>query len=393
MKAVYFGGDITNPTVILRIRSFLTAGLNATSFTFRRRKFNADFQPTWPNIHLGETVDRRYSRRFFSIIRGCWIVAQNRSEFEGVDFLYARMIDMALIAQFAKWWFRLDAKLIYDLEDVQAIFFKKTIAGQFYRWLERWLLERTQLVVAMSPGFVRGYLKPVQGYMGPVFILENKLQLAEPVPAPSPAAHEWRTIRDRWVIGWFGTLRCPRSMTLLAEIAERLGDRVEIQTRGFPTETGLEAYLAVVNAHPNWRYGGEYRIPDDLEEMYGRVHFSWCLDFLDAGGNSDLLLACRMYQGGYYGSVPLVAKGSEMDRFLSPHGIGHAMAEPIADSVVAFLEKLTWDDYERERERVASLGRELFLDTGQDVQRLISVIQQLPVARPLQRADYFRRRA
>ncbi len=209
-------------------------------------------------------------------------------------------------------------------------------------------------------------------------MLENKLQLAGP-PAPlDDRAYQWRNIQDRWVIGWFGTLRCERSMQILSEIAKRLGKRVEIYTRGYPTETGLPHYMGLVGQHSNWSYEGEYTIPRDLEQMYGRVHFSWCLDFLDTGGNSELLLACRLYQGGFYGAVPLVVAGSEMDRFLVSHGIGHAFAEPFAKAISDFLSGLSWEDYVRERERVIGLGPDLFLDTGADVRRLLQQIRSVP---------------
>ena len=378
LRGVYFGGDATNPTLILRINSFLAAGVGVTAFTFRRAKFNTAFQPTWRNIHLGATSDRKYVLRLLPLLSACRIIARHRSAFDGVDFLYARMLDMVLLALFAKLWFRLDAKIVYEVEDVQAVFFKRTLAGSVFRWIERQVLARTQLLVVMSPGFVRGYFTPMQGYRGPSFVLENKIQLADPSVPLTEAAHRWRSIRDKWVIGWFGTLRCPQSMEILAEIAERLGDRVEIYTRGYPTETGLGHYTRIVDRHPNWTYEGEYTIPRDLEEMYGRVHFTWCLDFLDVGGNSDLLLTCRMYQGGFYGSVPLVCQGSEMQRFLAPHGIVHAFAAPFAENISAFLEMLSWDDYARERERILALGRPLFLEDGSDMQRLLGAIRALP---------------
>lgn len=378
LRGVYFGGDATNPTLILRINSFLAAGVGITAFTFRRTKFNTAFQPNWHNIHLGETSDRKYLVRLGPLVRACRIIASNRAAFDGADFLYARMFDMVLLALFAKLWFRLDAKIVYEVEDVQAIFFKKSLAGALFRWIERRVLAHTQLLVVLSPGFVRGYFAPVQKYAGPSYVLENKIQLADPAAPTGAAAERWRTIHDKWVIGWFGTLRCLRSMEILAEIAERLGDRVEIYTRGYPTETGLAHYTAIVDRHPNWTYEGEYSIPRDLEEMYGRVHFTWCLDFLDVGGNSELLLACRMYQGGFYGSVPLVAGGTEMERFLAPNGIGHAFTAPFAESIAAFLQKLTWDDYVRERERILALGRRLFLEDGSDMAGLLQTIREVP---------------
>jgi succinoglycan biosynthesis protein ExoL len=112
--------------------------------------------------------------------------------------------------------------------------------------------------------------------------------------------------------------------------------------------------------------------------MYGRVHFTWCLDFLDVGGNSELLLACRMYQGGFYGSVPLVAQGSEMERFLAPHRIGHAFAPPFARSIVDFLDTLTWEDYVQERERMLALNRQLFLEDGSDMRAMLDAIKKVP---------------
>jgi succinoglycan biosynthesis protein ExoL len=371
---VYMAGDTTNPTVILRITSLINAGCDVSAYTFRRHKFNTAFQPAWRNTPLGETVDRQYRLRLPALLRACFIIARNAADFRKADFIYARLFDVALLALFGKWWSGSKAKFIYEIEDVQAVFFQTTFTAAVFRWLERRVLARTKLLVVMSPGFLRGYFEPVQNYHGPVFVLENKIQLPLPLPKPTPAATRWQDVRNKWIIGWNGTLRCERSLQMLSAIAERLGDKVEIQTRGHPTETGLDHFMQVVKRHPNWRHGGEYKIPNDLEAMYGAVHFSWCFDYLDAQGNSPLLLACRMYQGGYYGAVPLLAAGSEMERFLEPHGIGHAFPEPAIDGVCDFLASLTWDDYVRERERVAGLGPTLFLDTGDDARQLVRLI-------------------
>lgn len=216
-----------------------------------------------------------------------------------------------------------------------------------------------------------------QGYTGPHFVLENKLQLGDLSDAPTPKGRVWEDISDRWVIGWFGTLRCPKSLAILEEIASTLGPKVEIYTRGYPTETGLDAFMQVVERHPNWHYEGEYTIPEDLEEMYGRVHFSWCLDFLDEQGNSPLLLACRMYQGGFYGAVPLVVANSEMDRWLAEKDVGHAFDTPYAESIVDFLRSVDPDDYRAERERMMEHRREFFLEDGRDTGSMLERIRAL----------------
>jgi len=378
LRVVVIGGDATNPTLILRIRSFLRAGVDLTAFTFRRNKFNTTFQPEWTNVHLGETVDRNYLRRIPALLGALRILYGHRDVLRAADAIYARYIDLLMLAILSKWLSGSTARIVYEVEDIQAVFFKKTVGGAIFRRLERWALRQVDLLVPLSPAFLRGYFEPVQGYRGPSYVLENKIQLGDKPDTPTAIGHVWETITDRWVIGWFGTLRCPRSMALLEEIAERLGDRVEIYTRGYPTETGLPAYMEIVERHPNWSYEGEYTIPDDLEAMYGRVHFSWCFDFLDEFGNSPLLLPCRMYQGGFYGAVPLVSEGTEMARWVARAGVGHALPAPYADSVVAFLEQVDPAAYRAERAEIMARRRELFLEDGRETRALLDTIRTLP---------------
>src|SRR3546814_11201269 len=70
-------------------------------------------------------------------------------------------------------------------------------------------------------------------------------------------------------------------------------------------------------------YGGEYRNPDDLPEIYGRVHLTWAFDFLDEGSNSDWLLPNRLYEGGYFGSVALVSSHTETGKKVRELGLGY----------------------------------------------------------------------
>lgn len=383
MRAVYIGVDATNPTLILRVRSFLRAGVEVTSFTFRRKKYNVDFQPEWSNVHLGQTKDRNYLQRLPTLFAGLMRIVKHRKLLREADFIYGRNFDLFMLALFAKWLTGSRACLVYEVEDVQEIFFKKTLTAKLFRWIERHALKHVDLLVLMSPGFYKGYFKPVQNYAGPYFVLENKLQLQGKSATPTERGEAWKkSLGQKWVIGWFGTLRCPKSMALLEEIAKTLGDRVEIYTRGYPTETGLDAYMDIVNRNPNWTYDGEYTIPDDLEDMYGRVHFSWCLDFLDEFGNSPLLLACRMYQGGFYGAVPLAVKGWEMDRWLGEAGIGHVFDPPFADQISRFLTELNLEDYLAEREDIMARREALFLEDGRDTQAMLDQIATLRQAKP-----------
>lgn len=374
LRCVYVGVDATNPTLILRLRSFVRAGVTLKAFTFRRDKFNASFEPDWNNIPLGKTVDRKYLYRLPFLAMGLLRMLKERQTLRDADYVYARNFDLVCIAALAKLISGSRAKLVYEVEDIQEVFFLENLKGAFFRTVERWVLRQSDLLVVMSPGFVTGYFKPVQRYSGPYYVLENRIQTDD--VAPKADIEPWETITDRVVIGWFGTLRCKKSMQILEEVAHRLGDKVEIYTRGYPTETGMDAYRKLLDQNPNWTYDGEYTIPDDLPDMYRRVHYSWCLDFLDELGNSPLLLACRMYQGGYYGAVPLVATGSEMERWLDNHDIGHVMSEDYVETVIALLENFNLEDFKKERDAVMA-KRDLFREDGSDLAGLLTAIREL----------------
>src|SRR3546814_9276216 len=103
-------------------------------------------------------------------------------------------------------------------------------------------------------------------------------------------------------------------------------------------------------------YGGEYRNPDDLPEIYGRVHLTWAFDFLDEGSNSDWLLPNRLYEGGYFGSVALASSHTETGKKVRELGLGYTFEPPELDSLVAFLRGYSMAEHLARRDRI-QIGR------------------------------------
>src|SRR3546814_13545822 len=98
---------------------------------------------------------------------------------------------------------------------------------------------------------------------------------------------------------------------MLCRIAEALPDSVEIYLRGVPTETGLAAFQQAIAGHPSMIYGGAHRNPDDLPEIYDRVHLTRAFDFPDERRHSDSQLPTRPHEGGDFGSVVLAASHND----------------------------------------------------------------------------------
>ena len=221
------------------------------------------------------------------------------------------------------------------------------------------MLARCDLLIVSSPAYIRSYFEPVQHYRGRWFLLENKVSAAA---LCRPSFRRVAARDGRWTIGWCGTLRCVRSLELLTEIARRHRDRLTVYMRGFPTETGREAFEQRIAAEPNMIYAGGYRSPDDLADIYHSIDLNWCLDFYDAGKNSLWLLPNRLYEGGFFNTPALGLAGTETGRKIAAEELGWVLDEPIVESVSRLLAELGPDAYAARVTHLESLPDHVFAD-------------------------------
>lgn len=365
----FFGHDSNEPTVIKRMSAFAAAGARVVAFTFTRDQPGAVPASQFENVHLGFTRDRNYLRRLPGLMWGLLVALTKATTLRRAHVIHARNIDMALIALFAKLASGASALLVYEVLDIQRIFFGDRPINKFMRFVERVILTASNMLVVSSPDFMDNYFKTQQKYSGPWRLLENKV-----------AAGPWLLETDEqdrpggppWVIGWFGRLRCRKSLNTLCLIADRLGENVFIDIRGLPSQEDLPTaeIEKAVALRPNMAYGGAYSSPGDLSRIYRCVHFSWCVDFLDARANSDWLLPNRIYEGGLF-SVPAFARaGTATARKVQADGLGVSFDEPLEDGIGEFLQRLRFAEYASLREHIIKLPRSQFVD-GADTHELL----------------------
>lgn len=375
-EVFFFGHDLTESTVIKRARSFQANGLAVVGFMFRRRKVNSGFVPPWPNVELGVTEDMSYGRRLASLVKALPTLLRHRARLRAGRAIYARNLDMCLLALAARLLAGRRLPIVYEVLDVHRLMTRPGPAGAVLRWCERLLLRRVDLLVVSSPGYMENYFKPVQGYRGEWFLLENKVFLKGGRP-PLPAAGTPRPADGRWRIGWFGSLRCEDSLRLLVSIADRLPEQAEIVLYGgYPASLGRKGMEEAIAGRPNIRHGGEYRNPDDLAAIYGEVDLYWGLDFHEKGANSLWLLPNRLYEGGMCGVVAIAAEGTETGRRVAEEGLGFVVEAPYDEAVVRLLSGLTRERYEEMRRNVLAAPRSRFVETD-DSQRLCARILDL----------------
>jgi hypothetical protein len=307
---------------------------------------------------------------------------RNRDVLKQCDVIYARNLDMLLIAVAAKWLSGAKVPVVYEVLDIQRVFLGKGLAGKLFRWAERRLMAATSLLVVSAPDFVSQYFAPEYGFKGRWFLLENKLPETA-IDAHVLASRETLAPGPPWVIGMFGVLRCARSLDILCHVAEQLGDDVRIYLRGILSETDIPAarMAAICARLPNVIFDGPYVNPRDLASIYGKIHLIWAADFLDPGGNSEWLLTNRIYEGGLMGAVLLAARGNATGRMVEREGLGFTLGEPLRQAAADFVKNLDSDTFLAARARVRGAERALFVDQS-DTKNLIEKFGDLIASPP-----------
>lgn len=368
MKLAYFVHDLTDPAVTRRVRMLQAGGVQPVVLGFRRADAAPESLEGCPTVDLGRTYDARLGHRARMTALAALGAGRHRRLLAGAEVVMARQLEMLAVGEAARRLCGLKARLVYEALDIHRIMLQPGAKGRAMRTAEKALLRRSDLLVVSSPAFVDAYFAPVQGVGRdirlPVALVENKvLELGErraPRPAPPPPGPPWK-------IGWMGAIRCRRSFEILAGLAERRPDLVEVAIHGRPAYTEFDDFDGRVAALPNVRFGGPYTAAD-LGRLYGEVHFSWAIDYMEEGQNSSWLLPNRIYESGRFGAVPLALAGVQTGRWLSERGFGVRLEDPAA--LEGILEGLTPERYAALRAELEAVPEQAFYADASDCRAL-----------------------
>ena len=166
------------------------------------------------------------------------------------------------------------------------------------------------------------------------------------------------------VLGWVGTLRCPRSLEILSEVARRAGPDLRVELHGVIHRHQLPGIEDQIAAHPNVSLHGKYSYPADLGRIYARLDCVWGQDLWQAGANSDWLLPNRLYEAGYFGCPLIAVAGTATARRLAQDGTGLIVEAPTADAVLAAL--VEPQALDAARARLGMMDATAFLQTPEE---------------------------
>lgn len=334
-RVAVFAFDIAEASQIKTIRAVRAAGAEVESFSFRRDNMNAGFQPDWTDTALSRAPNGIGPRRIVALVLGAVRVLRHRHRLRRADVILARNLDMALLALLGRWASGSRAPLVYQCLDIHRLFACRGPLAMLARRAEGMVLRQTHRLVLSSPRFLQAHFEPVHAWRGETQVIENRIfWRGTPPPRPVTALRTPGPLR----IGWVGTLRCPQTLALLAETADRMGTRVEIVLRGVVHHHQLPDFGAVIVGRLNMRYDGPYTYPEGLAQAYAGLDCVWAQDLWQSGGNSDWLLPNRLYEAGYFGCPAIAVAGSETARVVRERALGLVIPEARADMLVPALE-------------------------------------------------------
>lgn len=378
LHVLYLVHDVSDPAVRRRIIMLKAGGAQVTLAGFRRIASPvADVEGLRP-IDLGATRDGRFAQRLAAVTKAAVSIGSKLGSMPRPDLIIARNLEMLALARRARSAFQATVPIVYECLDIHRLVLRDDFLGKAMRGAERHLARDVMLLVTSSPAFIANYFKPFGQIAAPVELLENKyfepaaVALDDRMVADDPVAPPWR-------IGWFGALRCRRSLELLAEFSRRLDGRFEIILRGRPALSEFPDFHGFVEAEPWLSFGGPYRNPEDMATIYREVHFSWAIDFFEQGLNSEWLLPNRLYEGCRFGAVPISMANTETGRFLDGQGIGVLLPQATPEALEAALGDMDEHRFGKLRARVLARNPRTWSHDRSDCRALVEKLRGLTV--------------
>ncbi|PAP96607.1 glycosyl transferase family 1 [Mesorhizobium wenxiniae] len=378
LHVLYLVHDVSDPAVRRRIIMLKAGGAQVTLAGFRRIASPvADVEGLRP-IDLGATRDGRFAQRLAAVTKAAVSIGSKLGSMPRPDLIIARNLEMLALARRARSAFQATVPIVYECLDIHRLVLRDDFLGKAMRGAERYLARDVMLLVTSSPAFIANYFKPFGQIAAPVELLENKyfepaaVALDDRMVADDPVAPPWR-------VGWFGALRCRRSLELLAEFSRRLDGRFEIILRGRPALSEFPDFHGFVEAEPWLSFGGPYRNPEDMATIYREVHFSWAIDFFEQGLNSEWLLPNRLYEGCRFGAVPISMANTETGRFLDRQGIGVLLPQATPEALEAALGDMDEHRFGKLRARVLARNPRTWSHDRSDCRALVEKLRGLTV--------------
>ena len=314
----YFVHHAEDPAYRRRIAMFNAGQAQVLTLGFTREQPDLQDIQGARFIRLGATQAENNQQRIAAVLTALLRTAKWVPQMAHADVIIARNLECLALAVLASKWCRPDTPIHYEVLDIHRLVLREDLVGKLLRKLEAALMRRCQHLILSSPAFESQYFARFHGSYPKVVIVENKV-----FPAPSSRPHRSAATADRPLrIGWYGVLRCRKSLLMLKQLAADPALNIEVHLRGKVASTVIPDFEEIIAGSANIYMHGPYANPADLQRIYTEVDIAWAIDFYEEGQNSLWLLPNRLYESCLYGCVPLAMAGTQTANWLKGRQLG-----------------------------------------------------------------------
>lgn len=287
--------DLDDSFALDRIEHIKDEGATAEIFGYKRDTYKGKKYEDHVTL-LGYAEHGKYFKRIPSIFTSFFKI---RKKAKKTDVFYCFTLELLCIGWLLSRFHKSPVKLAYDVADIREILVKKGIVSSLVRRLDKFLTNRTDVVVVTAPAYIDGYFKEILNIRKTEFhIIENKLD--ENLMRPYIETQDEKIGEYSYPIriGYFGVLRCYHSLDLLNRVLREGKGKFHLYLRGFFMDNVLPLKDEILSSGYA-EYGGTYLYPDDLNELYSQVDLVWTAIY-HAKSNIMWSRTHRFYQACYY---------------------------------------------------------------------------------------------
>ena len=382
VSLLYLAFDSNDSRVLHRAHTLESAGAQLTLAAFRRERTPALPAGNWQSVDLGLTIDEDYRDRILSVVRGARILWRERTGLRNIQGIIARNLEQLILARLARRILGKQIPIAYECLDIHRLMVGTGVVSSIFRLIERSCLKQCALLIVSSPAYIEQYFKPTQRFAGKWQLIENKMPPGFTAPV-SRATDNDRSERPQaserpLTIGWFGILRCRKSFDMLMQIAAARPDTVRIEIRGIPSGFDSGEFEQRVAGAKNVSYGGPYRSPDDLNDLYRNIDITWAIDYFEEGACSEWLLPNRLYESGYFGVPMLTRAGTATADYVTRKRLGWSLDNPVPENAVDFIDQLTPDQLARVSNSIANHPNSAWVEIDDAGQLIANLMKTSP---------------
>ena len=372
LQILYLAHDLTDAAIRRRVLMLRQGGARVSVAGFQRAGNVLAGEDDVPTVVLGRTADARFAQRASAVMSAALRLKSSLAGLPAPDVVIARNLEMLALAARASALQGRRVPVVYECLDVHRLLLDSGAAGALLRRAEGFFGRDASLLLTSSPAFIENYFRRLSRLTLKTMLVENKvLDLSGSFSTFTPRPR----IPDPgkpWRIGWFGAIRCRKSLAMLTEFAEKMGGRVKIVLRGRPAYGEFDDFDGQVRKSRHIEFHGAYRNPEDLAAIYADVQFVWAIDFFEEGLNSNWLLPNRLYEGSLFGGVPIALTSTETGRFLDRRKLGLTLETAAPQELVRQFDAMDADRYRRLFDEIANTPRSMWLADADDCSALVT---------------------